>query len=87
MTIEFTTYERPTRLGSTTSMSTANTSATLTFEPDPQGTRMRWSWDVRPKGVSKLLTPLINWMGTHQEEVIWASLKRHLETTPTLTSG
>ena len=87
MTIEFTTYERPTRLGSTTSMSSADTSGMLTFAPDPQGTRMRWSWDVRPKGVSKLLAPLINRMGTHQEKVIWTSLKRHLETTPTPTGG
>jgi uncharacterized protein YndB with AHSA1/START domain len=87
MTIEFTAYERPTRLGSTSSMSSANTRGTLTFAPHPQGTRMRWSWDVEPRGISKLLTPLINRMGTHQEEVIWASLKRHLEAMPTTTSG
>ena len=87
ITIEFTSYERPTRLGSTSSMSSADTRGALTFEPHPDGTRMRWSWDVEPKGVSKLLTPLIDRMGTHQEEVIWASLKRHMEATPTTGSG
>lgn len=87
MIIEFTAYERPTRLGSTSSMSSADTRGALTFEPDPGGTRMRWSWDVEPKGVSKLLTPLINRLGTHQEEVIWANLRRHLEAMPTTPIG
>ena len=86
-TIEGTVYERPTRLGSASSMSSADTRGELTFEPHPDGTRMRWSWDVEPRGVSKLLTPFINRMGTRQEEVIWASLKRHLEAMSTTASG
>ena len=87
MTIEFTTYERPTRLESTSRMSSAETRGALIFEPHPEGTRMRWSWDVEPKGAAKLLTPLIDRMGTHQEDVIWANLKRHLEAMPTTASG
>jgi uncharacterized protein YndB with AHSA1/START domain len=87
ITIEYTAYQRPTRLGSTSRMSSAETRGALTFQPHPFGTRMRWSWDVEPRGVSKLLTPLINRMGTHQEEVIWASLKRQLEAAPTRASG
>jgi hypothetical protein len=38
---------------------------------------MRWS--VRPKGAASLLAPVINWIGG-QEQVIWASMKRCLET-------
>ena len=83
MTIEFTAYERPTRLATSSSMSSADTRAALTFEPHPEGTRMRWSWDAEARGLSKRLTPLINRIGTRQEELIWASLKRHLEAIPT----
>ena len=50
--------------------------------PVTSGTRMRWSGQVRPKGAYKLLGPLISWMGRHQEQRIWASLKRHLEAAP-----
>ena len=44
-------------------MRQAGIDGTLTFEPVPDGTRMHWSWHVRPKGPSKLLAPVINWMG------------------------
>ena len=82
MLIEITGYDRPHRLASTTTMRQAAISYTLTFEPAGTGTRMRWSGQVRPKGVFKLLGPLIAWMGRHQEQRIWASLKLHLEATP-----
>ena len=81
MTIEFTQFDRPARLASTTRMSSADTRGALTFTADPAGTRMRWSWDVEPKGAARVLAPLINWMGSRQEQVIWSSLKRHLEAT------
>jgi carbon monoxide dehydrogenase subunit G len=86
MVIEFTAYERPTRLVSTTSMSSADIRGTLTFEPDPAGTRMSWSWDVKPRGAVKLLAPLIARTGKHQEEAIWTNLKQHLEAAPTPAS-
>ena len=41
--------------------------------------RMHWSWHVRPKGPSKLLAPVINWMGKRQERTVWAAMKRYLE--------
>ncbi len=82
MDIEFITYERPRRLGSVTRMSTMNIHGALTFSPVPGGTRMRWSWDLRPRGVLKLLTPLIAGMGRRQEQAIWAGLKRYLEAQP-----
>ncbi len=40
---------------------------------------MRWSWDVEPRGVFKLMTPLIARMGRRQEETIWTGLKHYLE--------
>jgi hypothetical protein len=55
MEMEVTDYTRPNRLGSTTRMSTAEIRGAVTFEPDPAGTRMRWSWELQPKGVFKLM--------------------------------
>jgi uncharacterized protein YndB with AHSA1/START domain len=79
MVMEVTDYERPTRLGSTTSMSTAEIRGVLTFRADRAGTRMEWSWELKPKGMFKLLTPVIGRMGKRQEQAIWDGLKRHLE--------
>jgi uncharacterized protein YndB with AHSA1/START domain len=79
MLIEVTSYDRPRRLASATTMRQAEISYTLTFEPAGTGTRMRWSGLVRPKGAYRLLGPLITWMGLRQEQRIWASLKHHME--------
>jgi len=77
--IEFTGYDRPARLASTTTMRQAVITGGLTFEPVPAGTRMRWSWQVRPTGAVKLLAPVIAWAGRRQERAIWAGMKQHLE--------
>jgi uncharacterized protein YndB with AHSA1/START domain len=79
MTIEFTAYERPRRLTSSTHISTMDVRGTLTFEPVPQGTRMRWSWKLEPHGLLKLMTPMLATMGRRQERTIWTGLKRYLE--------
>jgi Polyketide cyclase / dehydrase and lipid transport len=79
MLIECTGYERPRLLASTTTMAQADISYTLTFEPTPTGTRMRWSGQVRPKGAFRLLGPVITWLGIRQEQRIWTSLKKQLE--------
>jgi hypothetical protein len=63
-------------------MAQADISYTLRFDPAAAGTRMRWSGRVRLKGALRLLGPLITWLGTRQEQRIWASLKKHLEATP-----
>lgn len=78
MLIECTGYDRP-KLFTTTAMAQADISYTLTFEPVAAGTRMRWSGQVRPRGVFRLLGPLITWRGGRQEQRIWAGLKEHLE--------
>jgi hypothetical protein len=79
MRIELTGYDRPAQLASHTSMRQADIDGTLSFDEMPAATRMRWLWQVQPKGRSRMLTPLINWMGSRQEQAIWAGMKRYLE--------
>lgn len=79
MTIEVTAYERPRRLASSSHVGTMDIHGTLAFDPVPEGTRMHWEWHVMPRGLLKLMSPLIGRMGRRQEERIWASLKRFLE--------
>ena len=82
MLVETTGYDRPRLLASTTTVQQMDIAYTLKFEPVADGTRMRWSGEVRPKGGLRLLGPLVTWMGTRQEQRIWSSLKRHLEGAP-----
>jgi Polyketide cyclase / dehydrase and lipid transport len=79
MTIETTGYKRPLLLASSTQMSPMSIHGTLTFEPVPDGTWLRWSWQVHPHGLLRLLTPAIIRRGRRQELAAWASLKRYLE--------
>lgn len=86
-TITFTVFERP-RLLALSSQSvvrlirplpTADIQGTLTFDPVPQGTRMRWSWELQPRGVLKWMASMVARMGERQERSIWAEPKRVLE--------
>jgi Polyketide cyclase / dehydrase and lipid transport len=79
MLIEVTDYQRPSRFGSRTTMSSADVDGGLTFEPVNGATRMSWSWDVRPRGSLRFLAPLVARLGRRQERVIWTALKDHLE--------
>jgi uncharacterized membrane protein len=79
MTIAFTEYQRPHRLTSATHLSTMDIQGTLTFDPVPDGTRMRWSWELEPRGMLKLMTPVVVLIGRRQERTIWTGLKRYLE--------
>jgi Polyketide cyclase / dehydrase and lipid transport len=82
MLIEFTDYDRPRLLASTTTMKQADIEYMLRFEPVAAGARMRWSGQVRPNGAFRLLGPLIIWLGRRQEQRIWQSMKKHLEGAP-----
>jgi hypothetical protein len=79
MELEFTTFDRPVRLGSHASFSGIVTDGELTFERWGESTRIRWVWDITPTGAVRLFTPLVAWMGRRQEARIWAELKRVLE--------
>jgi hypothetical protein len=79
MTMEYTTYERPRRLASSIHMPAADIAGSLRFDPVANGTRMGWSWVVRPRGLYRLLTPVIVRVGRRQEQESWGGLKRFLE--------
>jgi len=79
MIIELTGYERPGRLASVTHMSSMNLAGALTFDPVAGGTRMRWSWELQPRGILRLLSPLVARIGRSQERRIWTCLKGLLE--------
>ena len=80
MILEITAYDRPRRLASSTRMAEMDIQGTLTLEPSGDGTRMHWSWAVKPRGLFKLMTPFIGLIGRRQERRIWRSLKQYLET-------
>ena len=82
MVIEITDYQRPRSLSSATHMASMDLHGTLTFDPVPEGTLMRWSWELEPGGLLRLLGPLIAIMGRRQERSIWTGLKHHLEEHP-----
>jgi hypothetical protein len=79
ITIEIIGYERPWRLTDSIHMSTMDIRGGLTFDPVPAGTRMRWAWDLLPRGVFKLITPIVARIGRRQEQRIWGDLKRVME--------
>ena len=79
MLVELTEYERPHRLGSRTASSMMETSGTLTFAAEDQGTIMSWDWQVRPKGWLRMLGPLSGPLGSRMERRIWTGLKHQLE--------
>jgi hypothetical protein len=76
---EITSHERPYRLASATHMSMMEVRGTLTFDRVPEGTRMRWQWEIEPRGLFRLVAPLLVRIGRRQEQATWASLKRFLE--------
>ncbi|HSI81785.1 MAG TPA: SRPBCC family protein [Solirubrobacterales bacterium] len=79
MLVELRTYERPRRLASTTRAAGIEIDSALDFEPVPEGTSMRWVWEVRPQGALRLLRPLLGPIARRQARTIWSSLKRELE--------
>lgn len=89
ITIEIIGFERPRRLTNSIHMATMGVRGGLTFDPVPAGTRMRWAWELMPRGVFKLMTPLIARIGKRMEQRVWASLKRVMEAqeAPSSTAG
>jgi carbon monoxide dehydrogenase subunit G len=79
MVTEITAYERPRRYASSTHLSFMDTTGSVTFEPVLEGTRMQWSWRVEPRGVVRLMTPIMARIGRRQEQANWEGLKRVLE--------
>jgi Polyketide cyclase / dehydrase and lipid transport len=72
ITIEIVGYERPRRLTNSIHMSTMDVRGGLTFDPVPAGTRMRWAWELMPRGVFKLTTLVVAHVGKRMENKVWA---------------
>ncbi len=87
MTTEFTDFQRPTRLGSVSTVGAMRTVGAVTFEWQGAGTLMSWAWEVELRGVMKLATPVVAWMGRRQERAIWTQLKAILEATDPTTGA
>jgi uncharacterized protein YndB with AHSA1/START domain len=79
MVIEFTGFERPRRIEETVHMSSMDLQGAMTFDPVPEGTSMHWAWDLKPRGMLKMMGPLVARMGRRGEQTIWGSLKHLLE--------
>lgn len=79
MTIQNTAYDRPRRLASTTYLSNMEIRGALIFDRVPDGTRLQWVWELRPRGLLKVMSPVVARIGKHQEREIWNNLKRLLE--------
>lgn len=79
MTIEFTEFDRPRRLGSATHLSNMDINGTLLFEPEGQNTKMHWIWTIEPRGFYKLLGPIVRRIGERQELAVWTGLKKLME--------
>jgi polyketide cyclase/dehydrase/lipid transport protein len=87
MTTEFTEFDRPRRIAETTHMSNMNINGVLTFEPVAGGTRMSWLWDLEPRGVYKVLGPVIRRIGERQELRVWSQMKKVMEAAAPATSA
>ncbi len=79
MTIEIIDYNRPRNFTIITHMSEMDILGTLTFNEVSSGTCMRWDWKVKPKGILKLMSPIIGLIGHRQEQRIWGEMKDYLE--------
>ena len=79
MLIELTEFDRPYRLGSSTTSSMMETSGALTFAAEGDiMTTMSWDWQVR-RGWLRALGPLLGPLGGRMERRIWTGLKQMLE--------
>ena len=79
MDTELTGFDPPRRLALRTTSGFGEVTGGITFDAVAGGTRMRWSWQLRPHGVLRLASPVLGWVGNRQEAAIWAGLKAHLE--------
>ena len=83
MRVELTGFDRPHGYSVDTAMDMMETSGSVAFtETSPGGTTMAWSWEVRPIGWLRLVSPLMGPIGARAERRTWAGLKRLLEAAP-----
>ena len=79
---EITAYERPQRMVSHTikGLPLVDVESAETFEPLVDGTRMRWEWEIRPRGtIGELMTPVLARALASRLEWTFTNIKRVLE--------
>ena len=79
MVTEVTEYDPPYVLGSRTLVGGSEVTGSVSFATEGARTRMRWDWEVRPRGWMRLLGPVIARVGARQEREIWEGMRRCLE--------
>ncbi|MGW1345361.1 hypothetical protein ACWCOV_30235 [Kribbella sp. NPDC002412] len=79
MVLEILEYDRPRRLHNVVRSSYLQVDGTLTFEVVPDGTRLRWDWDMRLVGPMRVMSPVLALIGPSWERRNWVGLKRYLE--------
>ncbi len=81
MALEILEYDRPRRLHNVVDSSYLHVDGTLTFDEVPEGTRLRWDWDMSLVGPWRVLGPVLRLVGPRWERRNWVDLKRHVEST------
>ena len=77
-----TVVQRPQFISWTIASSRATAAGTLRFEPVAAGTRLRWCWTVRPRGVWRLVAAVLMGAGERRQERMWAAFKTEVEAMP-----
>jgi hypothetical protein len=80
--VTITGYDRPRRLRTTTSARGLEIASDMAFAALPDGTRVRWTCDVRPHGALRLLGPLLRIVAGRQTAAVWEALRTTLERAP-----
>ena len=79
MTLEILDYDRPHRLHNVVRSSYMHVDGTLTFDEAGGRTRLRWDWEMRLVGVSRVLAPVLALVGPSWERRNWVGLQHYLE--------
>lgn len=80
--LTYTAVQRPQFLSWTITSSRATACGTVRFEPAAVGTRVRWCWSVSPKGIWRLIAPLLVRRGERRQERVLSGLEEYLQSTP-----
>jgi hypothetical protein len=78
-TVTIVDHDRPHRLRTTTSATHVEIVSQMRFSTVPNGTRIRWSCDIRTRGALALLGPLLRLVAERQTTTVWRALKDQLE--------
>lgn len=79
MIVEITGYDRPRRLDTITHSNAVDITSSLMFESVEDGTLMRWSVQLHPRGPLRLLSPFLAPVGRRQLRRVWTGLQAYLD--------